>query len=116
MISDEMGNSSTVSFTVYVNSTAKESKLKTNKVYILTWDSQVEQAIKAVNKIYPSYTKNIEVIKYEVGGGSVPGMWVQRLTTKEPDLEMCEVAIRSVEAVIDWRAYQDAMKRGEIED
>ena len=37
---------------------------------ILTWDSQVEQAIKAVNKIYPSYTKNIEVIKYEVGGGS----------------------------------------------
>lgn len=70
VISDEMGNSSTVSFTVYVNSTAKESKLKTNKVYILTWDSQVEQAIKAVNKIYPSYTKNIEVIKYEVGGGS----------------------------------------------
>ena len=47
---------------------------------------------------------------------SVPGMWVQRLTTKEPDLEMCEVAIRSVEAVIDWSAYQDAMKRGEIED
>ena len=70
VISDEMGNSSTVSFTVYVNSTAKESKLKTNKVYILTWDSQVEQAIKAVNKKYPSYTKNIEVIKYEVGGGS----------------------------------------------
>lgn len=26
--------------------------------------------IKAVNKKYPSYTKNIEVIKYEVGGGS----------------------------------------------
>lgn len=70
VISDETGNSSTVSFTVCVNSTAKESKLKTNKVYILTWDSQVEQAIKAVNKKYPSYTKNIEVIKYEVGGGS----------------------------------------------
>ena len=70
VISDEMGNSSTVSFTVYVNSTAKESKLKTNKVYILTGDSQVEQVIKAVNKKYPSYTKNIEVIKYEVGGES----------------------------------------------
>ena len=70
VISDETGNSSTVSFTVCVNSTAKESKLKTNKVYILTWDSQVEQVIKAVNKKYPSYTKNIEVIKYEVGGGS----------------------------------------------
>lgn len=70
VISDETGNSSTVSFTVCVNSTAKESKLKTNKVYILTGDSQVEQVIKAVNKKYPSYTKNIEVIKYEVGGGS----------------------------------------------
>ena len=70
VVSDEMGNSRTVSFTVCVNSTAKESKLKTNKVYVLTWDSQVEQAIKAVNKKYPSYTKNIEVIKYEVGGGS----------------------------------------------
>lgn len=70
VISDETGNSSTVSFTVYVNSTAKESKLKTNKVYILTGDSQVEQVIKAVNKKYPSYTKNIEVIKYEVGGES----------------------------------------------
>ena len=53
-----------------VGQLGQESKLKTNKVYILTWDSQVEQAIKAVNKIYPSYTKNIEVIKYEVGGGS----------------------------------------------
>lgn len=70
VISDETGNSSTVSFTVCVNSTAKESKLKTNKVYILTGDSQVEQVIKAVNKKYPSYTKNIEVIKYEVGGES----------------------------------------------
>ena len=70
VISDETGNSRTVSFTVCVNSTAKESKLKTNKVYILTWDSQAEQVIKAVNKKYPSYTKNIEVIKYEVGGGS----------------------------------------------
>lgn len=70
VISDETGNSRTVSFTVCVNSTAKESKLKTNKVYILTGDSQVEQVIKAVNKKYPSYTKNIEVIKYEVGGES----------------------------------------------
>lgn len=70
VISDETGNSSTVSFTVCVNSIAKESKLKTNKVYILTGDSQVEQVIKAVNKKYPSYTKNIEVIKYEVGGES----------------------------------------------
>lgn len=36
---------------------------------------------------------------------SAPGMWLQRLTTKEPDREMAEVAIRSVEAVFDWKAY-----------
>lgn len=37
---------------------------------------------------------------------SAPGLWVQRLTTKEPELEMLEVAIASVEGVLDWRAYQ----------
>lgn len=47
---------------------------------------------------------------------SAPGKWVQRLTTREPDLDMIEVAIRSVEAVIDWKEYQDAMHNGEIED
>lgn len=36
---------------------------------------------------------------------SAPGMWLQKLTTKEPDEEMAEVAIASVEAVFDWRAY-----------
>ncbi len=36
---------------------------------------------------------------------SAPGMWLQRLTTKEPDREMAEVAIKSVEAVFDWKAY-----------
>lgn len=46
---------------------------------------------------------------------SKPGMWVQKLTTKEPDLAMAEVAIASVEAVLDWRAYLAAMHRGELE-
>lgn len=36
---------------------------------------------------------------------SAPGMWMQRLTTKEPDEDMAKVAIASVEAVFDWRAY-----------
>ena len=36
---------------------------------------------------------------------SAPGMWMQRLTTKEPDEEMVKVAISSVEAVFDWREY-----------
>ena len=36
---------------------------------------------------------------------SAPGMWMQKLTTKEPDESMVEVAIAAVEAVFDWRAY-----------
>ena len=36
---------------------------------------------------------------------SVPGMWIQRMTTKEPDESMAEVAIASVEAVFDWKKY-----------
>ena len=36
---------------------------------------------------------------------SAPGMWMQRLTTKEPDESMVEVAIAAVEAVFDWKAY-----------
>ena len=37
---------------------------------------------------------------------SKPGMWMQGLTTKEPDDEMIEVGIASVEAVFDWRSWQ----------
>lgn len=36
---------------------------------------------------------------------SVPGLWMQKLTTKEPDDSMIEVAIEAVEAVFDWRTY-----------
>ena len=36
---------------------------------------------------------------------SLPGLWMQRLTTKEPDDDMIEVAIASVEAVFNWRQY-----------
>ncbi len=36
---------------------------------------------------------------------SAPGMWLQGLTTKEPDEGMVEVAIAAVEAVFDWRQY-----------
>jgi uncharacterized protein YqhQ len=47
---------------------------------------------------------------------SKPGMMLQKLTTREPDLEMIEVAIKSVEAVMDWRPYVEAVRNGEIED
>ena len=36
---------------------------------------------------------------------SRPGMWMQGLTTKEPDDSMIEVGIASVEAVFDWREF-----------
>ena len=36
---------------------------------------------------------------------SKPGMWLQNLTTREPEDEMIEVGIASVEAVFDWKAY-----------
>lgn len=36
---------------------------------------------------------------------SAPGLWLQGLTTKEPEEDMVEVAIKAVEAVFDWRAY-----------
>lgn len=38
---------------------------------------------------------------------SRPGMWMQGLTTTEPDDSMIEVAIAAVETVFDWRAYLD---------
>ena len=36
---------------------------------------------------------------------SKPGMWMQNLTTAEPDDSMIEVAIAAVNAVFDWKAY-----------
>lgn len=36
---------------------------------------------------------------------SRPGMWMQGLTTKEPDDSMIQVAIAAVEEVFDWKKY-----------
>lgn len=36
---------------------------------------------------------------------SMPGMWMQKITTKEPTDDMIEVAIEAVEAVFDWEQY-----------
>lgn len=44
---------------------------------------------------------------------SKPGMWMQHLTTKDPDDEMIEVGIASVEAVFDWKKYQDEIRAEE---
>ncbi len=47
---------------------------------------------------------------------SAPGLWLQRLTTKEPDDDMIEVAIKSVEAVFDWKEFLSDSFGYEIDD
>ncbi len=46
---------------------------------------------------------------------SKPGLWLQRLTTREPDDDMIEVAIKSVEAVVDWREYIHCVNHNSFE-
>ncbi len=46
---------------------------------------------------------------------SAPGLWVQKLTTKEPDDDMIEVAIKSVEGVIDWHEYVECVRNDSFE-
>lgn len=41
---------------------------------------------------------------------SKPGLWLQRLTTREPDDAMIEVGIASVEAVFDWKSYVEEIR------
>ena len=38
---------------------------------------------------------------------SKPGLWLQNLTTSEPDDAMIEVGMASVEAVFDWKTFQE---------
>jgi len=44
---------------------------------------------------------------------SRPGLALQKLTTREPDDSMIECAIASVEAVFDWRAFQQDLRAEE---
>lgn len=44
---------------------------------------------------------------------SKPGMWVQKLTTKEPEEEMIQVAIISVESVLYGKPYVDAVNQAQ---
>ena len=41
---------------------------------------------------------------------SKPGLWLQNLTTSEPDDAMIEVGMASVEAVFDWKKFQEENK------
>ena len=41
---------------------------------------------------------------------------MQKLTTKEPDEEMIEVGIASVEAVFDWKEFVKSIREKENDD
>lgn len=47
---------------------------------------------------------------------SKPGLWLQGLTTREPDEDMIKVAIQSVEAVFDWREFLGIAEEESAED
>lgn len=47
---------------------------------------------------------------------SAPGLWLQHITTAEPEDAMIEVGIASVEAVFDWKAYVAEIRREEPQD
>ena len=47
---------------------------------------------------------------------SKPGLALQKLTTREPEEDMVEVAIRAVEAVFDWKMYLKENFSGQCED
>lgn len=46
---------------------------------------------------------------------SKPGLLLQKLTTKEPDDDMIEVGMASVEAVFDWKAYVEEIRQEDSE-
>ena len=41
---------------------------------------------------------------------SKPGLWLQKITTREPDDEMIEVAIKSVEGLFEWKTYVEEIR------
>ena len=47
---------------------------------------------------------------------SKPGLWLQKLTTREPDDSMIEVGIKAVEAVFDWKEFLDEYYEGVPDD
>lgn len=81
--------------------------------FFITTDSQIMRVLLRI-ALFPLIAGvSYEIIKlagnsdnFLVNLLSRPGLWVQNLTTKEPDDSMIEVAICAVEAVFDWKAYQ----------
>lgn len=81
--------------------------------FFITTDSQVLRIIIRIALLPVIAGVSYEIIRLAGNSDnpvinllSQPGMWVQNMTTKEPEDDMIEVAIRAVEEVFDWRAWQ----------
>ena len=81
--------------------------------FFITTDSQVLRIIMRIALLPVIAGVSYEIIRLAGNSDnpvinllSQPGMWVQNMTTKEPEDDMIEVAIRAVEEVFDWRAWQ----------
>lgn len=81
--------------------------------FFITTDSQVLRVVIRIALLPLIAGVSYEIIRlagnsdnFLINLLSRPGMWVQNMTTKEPDDSMIEVAIRAVEEVFDWRAWQ----------
>ena len=81
--------------------------------FFITTDSQVLRVIIRIALLPVIAGVSYEIIRLAGNSDnpvinllSRPGMWVQNMTTKEPEDDMIEVAIRAVEEVFDWRTWQ----------
>ena len=81
--------------------------------FFITTDSQVLRVIIRIALLPVIAGVSYEIIRLAGNSDNVvinllsqPGMWVQNMTTKEPEDDMIEVAIRAVEEVFDWRTWQ----------
>ena len=81
--------------------------------FFITTDSQVLRVIIRIALLPVIAGVSYEIIRLAGNSDNVvinllsqPGMWVQNITTKEPEDDMIEVAIRAVEEVFDWRTWQ----------
>ena len=79
----------------------------------LNFESQVIKVVVRIALVPVIAGISYEIIKlagnsdnFIVNLVSKPGLWLQKLTTKEPEDDMIEVAIQAVEKVFDWKSYQ----------
>lgn len=82
-------------------------------IFFIQSDSQIVKIVMRIALIPVIAGISYEILRLAGSSDNVfvnmiskPGLWLQNLTTKEPDDSMIEVAIQSVEAVFDWRKYQ----------